>query len=204
MGKSSCKTDLLFYFIQINKTSKSVDNLNITQATTIKYEGILHITRVSKHFLGAAIKWPKELACIMLSAAKTESFLKDSAIPDLSFFIFVFSIQFVFDIKFWRWLDSKRGPLVSEATALPTELQPLPQNDSFKMGQPGLFFLYFWSFQTNIITIFTTDQCEKMSCPSSIWRRDSNPRPSEREPPPITTRPGLPPTNRYLNETFVS
>ena len=56
---------------------------------------------------------------------------------------------------------------------------------------PGLFFVYFRSFQTNIITIFTTNICEK--CPSSIWCRDSNPRPSERESLPITTRPGLPP-----------
>ena len=32
--------------------------------------------------------------------------------------------------------------------------------------------------------------CEKMLCPSSIWRRDSNPRPSEHESPPITTTPG--------------
>ena len=31
-----------------------------------------------------------------------------------------------------------------------------------------------------------------MSCPSSIRRRDSNPRSLERESPPITTRPGLP------------
>ena len=30
-----------------------------------------------------------------------------------------------------------------------------------------------------------------MSCPSSIRRRDSNPRPLERESTPITTRPGL-------------
>ena len=29
-----------------------------------------------------------------------------------------------------------------------------------------------------------------MSCPSSTRRRDSNPRPLERESPPITTRPG--------------
>ena len=63
---------------------------------------------------------------------------------------------------------------------------------SKKWANPGLFFVYFWSFQTNIVTIFTTKQCEKMSCPSSIWRRDSNPRPLEHEPPPITTRPGLP------------
>ena len=29
-------------------------------------------------------------------------------------------------INFYRWLDLNRGPLVSEATALPTESQPLP------------------------------------------------------------------------------
>ena len=29
-------------------------------------------------------------------------------------------------LLFRRWLDSNRGPLVSEATALPTEPQPLP------------------------------------------------------------------------------
>ena len=58
----------------------------------------------------------------------------------------------------------------------------------FKWANLGLFFVYFRSFQTNN-TIFTTNQCEKMSCPSSIRRRDSNPQPLERESPPITTRP---------------
>ena len=33
----------------------------------------------------------------------------------------------------------------------------------FKLANPGLFFVYFWSFQTNN-TIFTTNQCEK--CPN--------------------------------------
>ena len=28
---------------------------------------------------------------------------------------------------------------------------------------PASFLVYFWSFQTNIITIFTTNICEKMS-----------------------------------------
>ena len=32
-----------------------------------------------------------------------------------------------------------------------------------------------------------------MLCPSSIWRRDLNPQPSEQESPPIATRPGFPP-----------
>ena len=32
----------------------------------------------------------------------------------------------------------------------------------FKWAIPGLFFVYFWSFQTSI-AIFTTYQCENMS-----------------------------------------
>ena len=61
---------------------------------------------------------------------------------------------------------------------------------SKKCADPGLFFIYFQSFQSNI-TIFTTNQCEK--CPSSIGHRDSNSQPSDYEIPPLTTRPGLPP-----------
>ena len=60
----------------------------------------------------------------------------------------------------------------------------------FKWAIPGLFFVYFRSFQTNF-TIFTTNKCEK--CPSSIRRRESNPQPLERESLPITTR-WLPPS----------
>ena len=63
-----------------------------------------------------------------------------------------------------------------------------------KCANPGLFFNYFWSFQTNIVTIFTTNQCEKMSCPSIILCQDLNPQPSVHEPPPITTIPGLLPS----------
>ena len=61
-----------------------------------------------------------------------------------------------------------------------------------KIGHTRPLFRLFSSFQTNI-TILTTNICEKMSCPSSIRRWDSNPWPSEHESPPITTRPGLPP-----------
>ena len=49
----------------------------------------------------------------------------------------------------------------------------------------------FSSFQTNI-TIFTAKKWAK--CPFSIRCWDSNPRPLEHESPPITTRPGPPPT----------
>ena len=48
-------------------------------------------------------------------------------------FFFISSFQYTVDSKqmfninkFCQWLDSNRGPLVSEATALPTEPQPLP------------------------------------------------------------------------------
>ena len=62
----------------------------------------------------------------------------------------------------------------------------------FKNGPiPASFSVYFRSFQTNIVTIFTTNKCEK--CPSSIRCRDSNSQPSDHESPPLTTRPGLPP-----------
>ena len=54
----------------------------------------------------------------------------------------------------------------------------------------GLFFVSFRSFSNKHQNNFTSNQCEK--CPSSIWHWDSNPRPSERESPPITPRPGLP------------
>ena len=60
----------------------------------------------------------------------------------------------------------------------------------FKNGPtPASFIIYFRSFQSNIISIFTTNICEK--CPSSTWCQDSNPWRLEHESPPITTRPGL-------------
>ena len=60
-----------------------------------------------------------------------------------------------------------------------------------KWANPGLFFFYFRSFQTNI-TIFTTNIFEKMSIQYTV------PGPLERESLPITTRPGLPPMAHTL------
>ena len=57
-----------------------------------------------------------------------------------------------------------------------------------KWATPGLFFVYFWSFQININTIL--QQINVTKCPSSIWRWDLNPWPSKFESPPITTGPG--------------
>ena len=64
--------------------------------------------------------WTVELSC----------FFK-WAIPGLFSLIFVFSIQLTLNKCsnfFCQWLDLNRGPLVMEATALPTEPQPLPRS----------------------------------------------------------------------------
>ena len=56
-------------------------------------------------------------------------FLKSGPFPASFLFIFVFSVQLIINkcsIKFCRWLEANRGPLVLKATALPTEPQPLP------------------------------------------------------------------------------
>ena len=63
---------------------------------------------------------------------------------------------------------------------------------AFKNGPiPASFLLIFGIFKQTIQ--FLQQITVKISCPSSIWCWDKNPRSSERESPPITTRPGLPP-----------
>ena len=52
-----------------------------------------------------------------------------------------------------------------------------------KWANPGLFFVNFGLFKQTI-KFLHHNQCEKMSCPSSIRRRASNPRPLEHEPSP--------------------
>ena len=71
----------------------------------------------------------------------------------------------------------------------------------YKNGPTPASFLFIFALFKQTIQFFTTNQCEKMSCPSSIRRKDSNPWPLERESPPITTRPGLPPK---FNTFFIS
>ena len=60
---------------------------------------------------------------------------------------------------------------------------------------PASFSFIFGLFQTNINTIL--QQINVKKCSSSIWHWDLNPRSSERESPPITARPGLPPIPLY-------
>ena len=71
-----------------------------------------------------------------------------------------------------------------------------PKELFFKWANPGLFFAYFWSFQTNITNFYNKYMWKK--CPSSIQCRDSNTWPSDHESPPITTRPELPPYSKEL------
>ena len=59
------------------------------------------------------------------------------------------------------------------------------------MGQPWpLLSFIFGLFKRTSLQVLQKIYVKK--CPSSIQCRDSNPQPSERESPPITTRPGLP------------
>ena len=51
---------------------------------------------------------------------------------------------------------------------------------------PGLFYHLFSVFSNQHYN-FYNNICE--TCPTSIWRWDSNPRPLGRESPPTTTRP---------------
>ena len=88
--------------------------------------------------------------------------------------------------------------LTNESALIQRRLGQLHYNKSFllkKWANPGLFFIYFRSFQTNN-TIFTTKQCEKNM--STIWSRDSNPQPYKHESSPINTRPGLPPQDQLF------
>ena len=69
-----------------------------------------------------------------------QSFL-NGPFPASFFFIIVFSTQLTVNndqYKYWQWLVSNRGPLVSEATVLPTVSQPqfLALNLFKKMSSP--------------------------------------------------------------------
>ena len=82
-----------------------------------------------------------------MSSNATIRYSKNGLFPASFFFIFVFSIQLTVinvQYKFCGWLDSNRIPLVSEATALPTEPQPLPTK-TYVMASNGLQQkIYFW------------------------------------------------------------
>ena len=54
---------------------------------------------------------------------------------------------------------------------------------------PASFFVDFWSSLNK--HQYNLKRFNVKKCPSNIWLRDLNPRPSEHEFSPITTRPGL-------------
>ena len=65
-----------------------------------------------------------------------------------------------------------------------------------KLGQPRPLFILFLVFSNKHHKFLQQIYAKK--CPSSIRYWDSNPRPSECESPPITTRPGLPPNQSTI------
>ena len=77
-----------------------------------------------KHFKQLLFDYPSQ----SFNLSRFCFIFKKWAIPDLFFFIFVFSVHLTVNvnINFCWWLHSNRGPLELEATALPTEPQPLP------------------------------------------------------------------------------
>ena len=84
-------------------------------------------------------------------------------------------VGLLLNLKWRRHIETgtKRGPKLSKSWLW------MQRQSFFKNGPtPASFFVYIPSFQTKIITIFTTNICEK--CPSSIQYRDLNPRPLER------------------------
>ena len=70
-----------------------------------------------------------------------------------------------------------------------------------KMGQPRPLFRSFSVFSNKHHYNFYNKYIWK-KCPSSIRCWDSNPRPSERESLPFTTRPGLLPLAYLLSQSF--
>ena len=88
------------------------------------------------------------------------------AIPGLYFFIFVFSIQLTIN-KWSMQLDSNHGPLISEATALPTEPQPLPQNMTKVQLKLKSYFMRIWQMLFSYIRLNTLFSATRF--PLKFW-----------------------------------
>ena len=88
------------------------------------------------------------------------------AIPGLYFFIFVFSIQLTIN-KWSMQLDSNHGPLISEATALPTEPQPLPQNMTKVQLKLKSYFMCIWQMLFSYIRLNTLFSATRF--PLKFW-----------------------------------
>ena len=97
-----------------------------------------------------------------------------------SFFLFCL-------FKYWHWLKTFVRPIRLTKYHIFTGYQLV--FTFFKWAIPGLFLFIFGIFQKTL-QILQQINVKKWS---SIWCWDSNSRSSESEPPPMTTRPGLPP-----------
>ena len=95
---------------------------------------------------------------------------------------------------FWKTLGSYQNESSKTIDSLFNIRTPLIRSRRLlKKGQPRPLFVYFRTFQTNN-TILTTNQCEKNVLSIQYTAPGFEPRPSDCESPPITTRPGLQPS----------
>ena len=91
----------------------------------------------------------------------------------------------MFNINFCRWLDSNHRPLLSEATALPTEPHKhwplnsicfsLNVSSFLKNGPTPASFSFIFVFSNKQYNFYNKKVCEK--CPSSVRYQDSNSQP---------------------------
>ena len=114
-------------------------------------------------------------------------------------FIFVFS-TYMSQFKYYLikasmvCLGFEPGAAEWKAQTNPVSYSGTQLSIVLKMGQSRPLFRLFSFFSNNHQNNFYNKSMWKNINPSSIRRRDSNPRPFEHESSPITTRPGLPPS----------
>ena len=87
-----------------------------------------------------------------------------------------------YELLLWILSNDQEDNLQSQARAT---------KGHFLIDQPWPLFHLFLVFSNKHQYNFYNNSMWKMSIPSSIWRRDLNPRPLDQESSPITTRPGL-------------
>ena len=97
----------------------------------------------------------------------------------------------MFDIKLWRTtcFEPQTSGIRSDLSA--NWATTLRLKLSSKMAHPVPLLSFIFGLFSQTLQILQQYRYEK-KCPSSIRCQDSNPRPLERESPPIITRPGLP------------
>ena len=174
------KTDIqYFYFRKKGRFFHSKDGLCFVSKSLSRNR-----LRPEKIFL-RLFKFPRN--CIFISNLEMLILIFDRATYEMRL-----------HIRFSTYIISSKGLPLYAKHFTPTVRRILFLNGPF----PASFSFILSPFQTNINTIL--QQINVKKCPSSIWHQDSNPRPSERESPPITTRPGLPPrSDEFLSRWYL-